>query len=134
MGKPPAPDSNSPDKRAIIVKFCRRDDKYLVMKTDTNKSTRIPGLFVNESLTQTRSKIHNVLRQCKKMKNGLVTGTFTLNGRVFALHKPSAGAADDAPSLKTEINTKEKLKDFCRNFVNQELELFLDNEGRKIFQ
>ena len=27
MGKPPAPNSNLPDKRSIIVKFIRRDDK-----------------------------------------------------------------------------------------------------------
>ena len=68
------------------------------------------------------------------MKNGLVTGTFTLNGRVFALHKAAAGAADDAPSLKTEINTEEILEDFCRNFIKVKLDSFLDSEGRKIFQ
>ena len=122
-----------PDKRAIIVKFCRRDDKFAVMKTATNKSTRIPGLFANESLTPTRAKIHNVLRQCKKMSS-LVTGAFTLNGRVFVLHKPSPTAPEDAQSIKSEINSKEKLTEFCDNFVKKSLESFLDAEGRKIFQ
>ena len=82
------------------------------MKTATNKPTRIPGLYANESLTPTRAKIHNILRQCKKMSNGLVTGTFTLNGRVFVLHKPSPTAPENAQSIKSEINSKEKLAEF----------------------
>ena len=39
MGKPPAPDSNRPDKRAIIVKFIRRDDKFNILKTARAEST-----------------------------------------------------------------------------------------------
>ena len=133
MGKPPARDSNRPDKRAIIVKFIRRDDKFQILKTARDKSTRIQGLFVNESLTPTRSKILNVLRKCKSLENGLVKGTSTLNGRVFAIHKPAANASSDAAPLRTEINTKEKLMDFCSNFLKKDLETFLDAEGRKIF-
>ena len=134
MGMPPAAGSNAPDKRAIIVKFCQRDDKFRVMKQATNKSTRIPGLFASESLTRTRAKIFSVLRQCKKLSSGLVTGVFTNNGRVFVLHKPSSTASDDADSLKKEINTMEMLKDFCTNFLKLELEEIVDTQGRQIFQ
>ena len=133
MGKPPASGSNLPDKRPIIVKFVKRDDKFLILRKATNKTTRVPGLFVNESLTPLRSKILNVLRQCKKFKNGLVKGTTTINGRVFAVHKASATSPDDAPMMKTEINTKEMLHHFCGNFLKQPLESFLDAESRKFF-
>ena len=130
MGRPPAPTSNAPDKRSIIVKFVRRDDKFLILKTARNKTTRVNGLFVNESLTPTRSKIHHILRQAKKIDQSVVTGTSTLNGRVFAHHKPSSTAPDSAPSLKTEINTMENLQDFCTNFVKQSLESFLEAQER----
>ena len=128
MGRPPAPTSNAPDKRSIIVKFVRRDDKFLILKTARNKTTRVKGLFVNESLTPTRSKILHILRQAKKIDKGVVTGTSTLNGRVFAHHKPSSTAPDDADSLKTEINTMENLEEFCKNFIKRSLESFLESQ------
>ena len=130
MGKPPAPTSTSPDKRSIIVKFCRRDDKFAIMRKARDKSTRVQGLFVNESLTPTRSKILYVLRKAKSASDGLITGTSTMNGRVFVHHKPAANAPDTSRSLKTEINTKEKLMDFCANFVKDPLESFLDAQTR----
>ena len=134
MGKPPAPNSNLPDKRSIIVKFIKRDDKFQILKTARNNSTRVPGLFVNESLTPTRAKIFNVLRKCKNIGNGLVKGTSTMNGKIFVIHKPSPNAPDDADSLRTEINTKDKLANFCENFLKRPLETFLDAEGRRMFQ
>lgn len=132
MGKPPSPDSNAPDKRPIIVKFCQRDDKFLVLKRASNKTTRVNGLYVNESLTPIRSKISYVLRQAKKMSASPITGISTLNGRVFAHHKPSLTAPDTAPSIKTEMNTMEKLKDFCDNFIKHPLENFLDAQRSNI--
>ena len=80
-----------------------------------------------------RSKIYYVLRQCKKMKNGLVKGLTTHNGKIFVFTKPSPNAPDNAPSLKQEINTEAKLAEFCDNFIKKPLEMFLDSEGRKIF-
>ena len=132
MGRPPAPESTEPDKRSIIVKFVKRDDKFKVLKKATNKSTRVNGLYVNESLTPTRAKILYVLRQCKKNRNSPLKGTSTLNGRVFAVHKASATSSDDDPMLRTEINTKEKLQDFVQNFLKESLESFLDSEGRRV--
>ena len=133
MGRPPAADSNKPDKRSIIAKFVIRDDKFRIMNTARNNATRVPGLFVNESLTKTRAKIFNTLRKCKDLSNGLLKGTSTLNGRVFAIHKSSATAPDDATPQRTEINTEEKLIDFCANFLKKPLDTFLDSEGKKIF-
>ena len=130
IGKPPA-NSSSPDKRGIIVKFVQRDDKFLIMKAA--KQRKAPGLYINESLTATRAKIHNVLRQCRKMKDGLVTGTSTLNGRVFAYTKPAPNAPSGTPSIRTEINTEEQLRNFCINFIKKPLDSFLDSQGKKFF-
>ena len=133
MGRPPAPDSSAADKRPIIVKFCRRDDKFLVMKTASNKTTRVSGLFCNESLTRTRSKILYALRKAKKMKESPITGTSTLNGRVFVHHKASTTAPAGGQIQKTEINTMDRLTDFCSNFIKKPLETFLDTQERSIF-
>ena len=133
MGRPPASGSNRPDKRPIIVKFVKRDDKFQILKAARNKSTRVPGLYVNESLTPTRAKILQVLRKCKSISNGLVKGTTTNNGKVIAIHKSSATAPDGEAVMRTEINTRELLSDFCNNFLKKPLESFLDAEGRKIF-
>ena len=132
MGKPPAPGSSAPDKRAIIVKFVCRDDKFLILKTARNQSTRVQGLYVNESLTPIRSKILYVLRQAKRMNGSLITGTSTMNGKVFVHHRPAANAPESTPSLRTEINTRDKLHDFCENFIKHSLESFLDEQGRII--
>ena len=131
IGKPPATNSSAPDKRGIIVKFVQRDDKFRIMKAA--KEIKISGLYVNESLTATRSKILNVLRQCRKMRNGLVTGTSTHNGRVFAYTKPAPNAPEGSRSIRTEINTEEHLADFCSNFMKKPLDTFLDKFGKKIF-
>ena len=131
IGKPPAPSSTATDRRGIIVKFCKRDDKFLVQ--NAAKEKKIKGLSVNESLTPTRTKILHVLRACKKMKNKLVTGTYTHNGRVFAFVKHSQGSSDEAPKTRIEINTREALEDFCSNFIKEGLETFLYQDGQKIF-
>ena len=131
IGKPPSTNSTAPDKRGIIVKFVQRDDKLLIKKLAKEK--KISGLYINESLTPTRSKIHNVLRQCHKMQNSPVTGTSTHNGRVFVFTKPAPNAPTGSPSIKTEINTEEKLSEFCHNFIKKPLETFLDKFGKKMF-
>ena len=134
IGQPPAQGSSLPDKRGIIVKFVRRDDKFHVLKHARGKQTRINGLNVNESLTATRAKIKNVLLQCKKMKDSPVTGVFTHNCKVFVYTKPSINAPSGSTSIKQEINTQEKLAEFCRNYVKKSLDLFLDARGNKVFK
>ena len=123
MGKPPVPGAAIPDKRDIVVRFCSRDDKFKILKAARTK--KVEGLFVNESLTPTRKTVHYVLRQIRKIKNGPVTGVTTHNGRVFVHSKPAPNAPEGARNVRTEINSMDKLKDFCTNFVKKPLESFL---------
>ena len=125
VGKPPAPDSSHPDNRAIIVRFCQRDHKFAILQTARSKNTKVKDLFVNESLTPTRSKIAFVLRQTRKMTNSPVNGISTHNGRVFVYTKPAPNAPAESRSIRTEINTLHKLSDFCTNFIKKPLESFL---------
>ena len=133
IGSPPA-ESSSPDKRGILVKFVRRDDKFKILQQARGKDTKVNELYVNESLTPTRAKIKNVLLQCKKMKDSPITGVSTQNCKVYVYTKPSADAPSTASSIKQEIGTKEKLAEFCRNFINSSLDTFKDSRGNKIFQ
>ena len=132
VGKPPAPNSTRPDNRAIIVRFCQRDDKFAILKTARARNSRVKDLFVNESLTVTRGKIAFVLRQARKMENSPVTGVSTHNGKVFVHSKPSPNAPAGSPSIRTEINTMDKLTDFCTNFIKRPLEAFLNKSENPI--
>lgn len=127
LGKPPSPNSSAPDKRDIVVRFCRRDEKFMILKAARAK--KVEGLYVNESLTATRRKILYALRQMRKINRGPVTGTSTHNGRVFVFTKPAPNAPDGSRSIRTEINTWEKLEDFSTNFVKKPLGSFLASTG-----
>lgn len=123
MGPPPAPGSNKPDKRDIVVRFSQRDTKYQVLKATRQK--KIPGLYASESLTKTRKTILLTLRRMAKDDETPVNGTMTHNGRVFAFTKPAANSPSSARNLRTEINTLDRLESFCVNFVKQPLSNFL---------
>ena len=68
------------------------------------------------------------------MKNSPVTGVFTHNCKVFVYTKPAVNAPAEAPSIKQEINTKEKLSEFCLNFIKKPLDSFLDVRGNQMFR
>ena len=123
MGPPPAPDATKPDKRDIVVRFCQRDIKYQIYNTARQK--KVKGLFANESLTRTRKTILLTLKRMAKDKDTQVEGTMTHNGRVFVFTKPAPNAPSTAKSIRTEINTLDRLESFCNGFVKQPLSKFL---------
>ena len=123
LGKPPNT-TNTPDKRNIIVKFCQRDVKHTVYSAA--RQMKLRGLYVNESLTPTRSTILYALRQIKRAHPQLVTGCSTYDGKVFAYTKPSPNAPPEARNIRIEINTNERLAAFCTDFIRQPLETFLN--------
>ena len=117
----PKPSNQTPDKRKLIVKFCRRDAKrQVILASKTLRSRRI---FVNDSLTPTRKKIYDTLRSIKRSHPDLVKGVTTIEGRVFAFTKNSD--LPNARDTKHLVSTMEALKTFCRDFVKQPLDIFL---------
>ena len=121
LGRPPA--SDIPDKRDIIVRFCQRDVKFLVLST--GRKLKVKDLFLSESLTPNRRTIQFVLRKIRRKHPTLVTGTTTHNGRIFVLTPPAPNAPPNSKNISTELNTMEALSSFCTNFVKEPLPNFL---------
>lgn len=119
--------ASTPKQRNIYVKFVRRDVKRRVVQKSRElgkeKGKNSP-LHANESLTPLRRKIHNTLRQMKKDVPDLVKGCTTLEGKVFVFTPPVPGTARDQRHFISDWDT---LQDFCRDFIKQPLDNFLQN-------
>ena len=110
LGKKPL--NQAPDRRSLIVKLCRREVKRdLVTACRTAKP---PNLYVNESLTKTRSTVLFGLRQAKKKHPNVVAGCGSADGRVFAWIMSPNPSAPNAKNVKIFINTRDKFEDFCK--------------------
>lgn len=116
------PQAQGPDKRPIIVKFCRRDVKRDVLSS--SRRLRVANLYCNESLTPGRKQIFATLRRIKK-KHSVVKGVTTQDGRVYAFTKPVNPTSPDARDQRHLINSHEALVSFCRDSVKIQLESFL---------
>ena len=123
LGKPPAPSSNEPDRRAIIVRFCQKDTKNLVY--NAARKLKVNELYVNESLTPVRRKIMAVLRKISKTNNRFVKSCSTFNGNCFVYTLPSLTAPETTRAIKTQVNDWDTLSEICPNFVKKPVEYFL---------
>ena len=122
------PDSQRPDKRNIIVKLCRRDLKQeLIRASRTQVAPR--NLYVNESLTPTRKKILFHLRQMKRAHPNIVSGCSSVEGRIYVYTKPSSSSGGSSRDLRHLVNDQEALVDFCREYIKQPLDLFLESQN-----
>ena len=124
LGKPPSSNS-TPDNRDIIAKFCQRDDKFRIYTTARQK--KIPGLWVNESLTPVRRRVYHTIRKMRKSYPKLITGLTTHNGRILVYTKPSPSAPEGSPSVRVEINSLEYLTDFSDNFLKKPISDFISS-------
>ena len=124
-GKKPL--NQTPDRRGIHVKFCRRDTKREIMMTKRDNSDPQHTLYNNDCLTPKRRTILFALRQMKKKFPGLVKGCTTQDGRVYAYTPPPASAPATARDRKHLIITHDALVEFCREFVKLPLDTFLDS-------
>ena len=107
LGRKPA--AQGPDRRSLVVKFCRRDLKRDLLQACRRKKPE--NLYLNESLTPLRQKIAGALRRARKERPNVVSGTTTIDGRVFVWIKNGAN------DLRHCVNSIESLEVFCqRNF------------------
>ena len=116
------PINQEPDKRSIIVKFCRREVKTNVLLT--GRKAKVPGLFVNESLTPARNSIYRTLRTIKRSAPQLVKGCSTFDGNLFVYTAPAN--PNSARDMKHKINTHARLVQFCEDYIKKPLTTFLD--------
>ena len=123
LGKKPI--SQNPDRRSIIVKFCRRDVKHQLYLARKNQP-RVARVFINESLTPSRQDIFHTLRKIRKSNPGLLNGLSTFDGNVYAYTKNET-ANSNQRDRRHQINSKNVLKKFCDEFLKQPLRTFLDS-------
>ena len=82
------------------------------------------NLYINESLTPTREAISYALRKAKRAMPDKISGSNSFDGRVYVWVKPPDAAAR---SVRTPINTIEKLKKFCEQTLGRPMQDFLPN-------
>ena len=103
----PKPTTQTPDKRNLIVKFCRREDKHDVMKAW--KTVRPRNLF-----TRNRSTLMCGLRH--KRFPDKVAGCGSFDGKVDVWLKPPNPDSPRARNTKTMVNTRDKFSELCENY------------------
>ena len=115
--------TQGPDHRDIIVKFCRRNTKMeLLAAARTIKS---PNLYVNESLTPLRQTIAFVLRKAGREFPDIISGSTTLDGRNYVWVKPANPTAPGAKSLRLTISNHDRLLELCNKTLGKPLTHFL---------
>ena len=124
LGKKPV--TQGPDKRSIVVKFCRREIKNGVYAARKNQ-TRQNRIYINESLTPTRQTIYHTLRRIKRLNPELVNGFSTYDGRVYAYTKNTSPSASSTRDMRHLINNMEMLKKFCHDYLKKPLTTFLES-------
>ena len=123
LGKRPA--SQGPDNRSIIIKFCRRSSKLDLLASA--RRVRPANLFLNESLTPQRQNIAYALRKAKREFPTIISGTSSIDGKVFVWLKPPNPEARGARDTKMAINNYAALKNFCERSLEKPVTYFLPN-------
>ena len=102
------------DRRNIIVKLCRRN-----LKDELLSMCRFlrPNIYLNESLTPTRSTILSALRKVKRMLPDKISGCKSESGRVYVFLKNESDESHRR-NKKILVNTRLKLEDMCRTVFN----------------
>ena len=114
----------SANQKDIIVKFCRRNLKSDVLKS--SRTTKAPNFFVNECLTPARQTISYVLRKAKREFGNIISGSTSLEGKVYVWVKPPNPTARGATDTKLPINSHAQLLDFCEKTLQKPLSYFID--------
>ena len=113
------PKSGSVDRRGLIVKLCRRDNKSLIMSAARNKKPL--NLYVSEHLTPMRNTIMFALRRMKKHAGSRVVGCGSTNGKVSAWVKPP----NSDVAVKMEVNNRNTLEHVSTTFAGVGLSEFV---------
>lgn len=116
-------DSQAPDGRSILVKFCKKDLKHDLLKAC--KTVKPRNIFINESLTRTRNVALYGLRQAKKRFPDKIDGCGSSDGRVYVWVKPPNPDVPLARNSKIFVNTSDRFSKFCTDVLNCEASEFI---------
>ena len=121
LGKKPL--TQQPDRRKIVVKFCRRDVKKDILFASRQLK---PNFYVNESLTPVRNTIMFTLRKIRREHEDTVRGSSSTDGRVFVWVPPPVGAPPAARNAKLPINSLAQLEEFTKKFLDKTVDAFIN--------
>ena len=119
----PKSTSQRPDRRKIIVKFCRRNLKVDLFAAA--RRVKPVNLFVNECLTAQRQSIFFALRKARKEFPNIVSGCSTIDGRVFAWLKSHDPQGTNSRDVRVLVNNLIKLDEFCQKNLKVPMTRFL---------
>ena len=117
------PVNQQPDRRSVIAKLCRRDLKVDILNACKQLK---PDIYVNESLTPVRSTIMFVLRKAKRVFPKKISGYNSRDGNVYVWTKPSNPSAIGARDIRTVVNTRLALEEFCTATLGVPLTEFVE--------
>ena len=116
--------SHGPDRRDIIVKFCRRDSKNDLVAA--SRRVKANQFFINESLTPLRQTIAFVLRKAKREFPEKISGSTTLDGKNYVWIQPPNPNAPGAKATRLAVHTHDRLTSFCEKTLGKPLTHFID--------
>ena len=117
--------SQGPDRRDIIVKFCRRNTKQDLLAASRRK--KAPNFYVNESLTPVRQTIAFILRKAKREFPRIISGSSSLEGKNYVWILPPNPTAPGAKAARQAVHTHDRLVNFCEKTLGKPLSHFIDN-------
>ena len=116
LGKPRP---GTPDKRSIIVKLCRRENKQIIFQACRIKKPQ--NIFFSESVSKTRSTILYILRKARRDFPGKFGMCKTEDGNVRVM----LPTPDDPTRFTREtVNTRSDLDKLLRTRINRDSSRF----------
>ena len=114
---------NGPDKRNILVKFARPENKSDIMLAC--RTMKPEKLFINECLSPIRNSIMYVLRRAKKDFPLIVSGCNSIDGNVYVWINPPNPNAPGAKASRMQVNDFQKLSQFCDKVINSSVSTYI---------
>ena len=65
----------------------------------------------------------------KRAHPNIVSGCSSVEGRIYVYTKPSSSSGGSSRDLRHLVNDQETLVDFCREYIKQPLDLFLESQN-----
>ena len=111
--------------KRILVKLKSLEDKRDIIRAA--KRVKPSQLYINENLTQERSRILFALRQARRKFTETVSGCESRDGKIFVYVKAPVPTNRDS---KVMINSWSRLDEWCRKTLDIQATSLLDNVSR----
>ena len=119
----PKPITQKADKRKIIIKLCRRENKINILRCA--RAIKPQNLFFSESLTIQRQEISAALRKARRQLPNIISGTTTIDGSVYVWTRRGGSSGSSTRDMRHKINSMAQFEDFCQANLQMPASRFL---------